>query len=149
MKHRQGFVSNSSSSSFIIGVALVPSDKVEEAKKFDGYGIRLMDVHDAIESGTNRWDGDGLDVEKGVYTVSSFNYTDVSAYGIMDAYEADQGVRIMVMEGSGDEPTLDEDAWEYNYDDVDMDWFSKDQQGAAEFIKSIGGEVQIGAGRNG
>lgn len=152
MKIRSGFVSNSSSSSFIIGVGLVPSDRVEEALKLKeaaGWSVDVIDIPEAIERGTSSWDRDGLDTERDVYKITSFNYDEVSIRGIMDAYEKDQGVRIITMEGSGADPTYDEDSWEYDYDAVDYDWFSKAKQDVASFIESVGGQVIFGAGRNG
>ena len=152
MKYRAGFVSNSSSSSFIIGVAVVPSDRVEEALKLKeaaGWSVNVIDIPEAIEQGTSSWDHDGLDVDRDVYKITSFNYDEVSVRGIMDMYEKDQGIRIIAMEGSGDDPTYDEDSWEYDYDAVDYDWFSKAKQDVASFIESLGGQVSIGAGRNG
>lgn len=150
MKFRNGFVSNSSSSSFIIGVAIVPSDRVEEAKKIaanDTWSVDLLDIPEAIERGEH-W-GDGLNTEKDAYTVSSFNYDEITVRGVMSAYEKDQDIRIMVLQGSGDEPELDEGGWEYNYDAVDSDWFSESQMKAASFIQELGGDYTYGAGRNG
>lgn len=150
MKFRNGYVSNSSSSSFIIGVAIVPSDRVEEAKKLAdvaSWHADLVSVPDAIERGEH-W-GDGLDTEKDTYTMSSFTYDEIVVKGVMDAYEKDQGVMILTLSGSGDEPELDEDGWEYNYDAVDMDWFGKHVNDVAHFIQELGGDFTYGAGRNG
>lgn len=152
MKYRAGFVSNSSSSSFIIGVAVVPSDRVEEAVKLQeaaSWSVNVIDIPEALETGMSSWDNDGYDADHDVYKITSFNYDEVSIRGIMDMYEKDQGIRIIVLEGSGCDPTYNEDSWEYDYDAVDYDWFSKSQQNVASFIESLGGQVSIGAGRNG
>lgn len=148
MKYRNGFVSNSSSSSFIIGVALVPSDRIEEAKKLlDDWSVELHEIPDAIERGKG-W-SNGYVSSRDCYEVESFNYDSVSVGGVAEAYAKDQGTQIFVLSGCGDEPQYDEDSWEYNYDEVDEDWFSKHQQEAAAFIDSLGGHWTYGAGFNG
>lgn len=152
MKFRNGFVSNSSSSSFIIGVALVPSDEIEEARKHSeavGWSAELISIHEAISAGKSSWSGAGLDVERDVFTESSFTNDEVSIRGVLAAYEKDQNTMILKLSGSGDTPEYNEDSWEYNYDAVDYDWFSSEQQECASFIESLGGRVSIGAGRNG
>ena len=52
---------------------------------------------------------------------------------------------------SGDEPSWDEDSGEYNYDDVDLDWFTEEAQEAAKFVylPFMEGEYTYGGGFNG
>lgn len=132
MKFRKGFVSNSSSSSFVIGIANVGDNK--------GLGNYTFDP--------DYWDdGEGWLMEPpkknedGSYTlkVESFMYDVVSC-------KARPGDNLIVGYRYGD-LYGDEDG----YIDYDIDWddLSEYQKDLAERVEQAGGEVMYGAGRDG
>lgn len=154
MKCRYGFVSNSSSSSFIIGIANASKagrDDIGEA----------LDVEKSVYSGWRGHsvidlDGQYADVEihpknDGTFklVVSSFDDTEVSCIAV-------PGDKIVVLYENGPDGDEffsvydDNGNWEdIDYDKIDLDDFSKEDVEKYRLIHELGGEVAYGAGRNG
>ena len=140
MKIRNGFVSNSSSSSFIIGIAKVPDEKYEEIK--NKYPSNIY------EYGSERpWEVDERD---GTSSVESFMYSNVK---VVDCKPGDH---ILYLYGTGP----DDDSWfedddgddgwgDLNYDKIEFDDFNTEDQDLAGLIGELDGEYTYGAGRNG
>jgi len=145
MKIRNCHVSNSSSSSFIIGIAWVPSDKIAEAEKLDG---SLYDF-ERITS-TRMWDAHYCPQDDKLF-VSAFNGQDVTIGDICKRFEQDPTGAVLVLDQSGYSPDWDSDYGSYNYDDVNesTDWFDESYLRTAGMIRKLGGEVLVGAGYNG
>ena len=146
MKIRNGFVSNSSSSSFIIGVAKV-SD-VSEAQAFlatlkmNGYDARIEKVSELDRVYDAKLSGDTVSVE-------SFMYTDVSVSGVTP----EDHVLVMYHQEGDDYSFWDEDGEYYDYD-IDLDFF---EETAIALYHAIiagsngleAGQATYGAGRDG
>jgi len=154
MKIRNGFVSNSSSSSFIIGIANASKagrDDIgiefdPDKKEFNSWGnVYLVDV--GMEYPYARLTELADDTYK--LTISSFDDTEVSCI-------AKPGDKIVALYGwgpDGDEAfsVYDDDGeWlDMDYGRIDIDDFSDKDQEKAELIQSLGGDYTYGAGRNG
>ena len=152
-KIRNGFVSNSSSSSFIIGIANATKagrDDVGEAfdlekaeyNKWWGYLISDIDDTDNVRISP---------LDNGTYklAVVSFDDTEVSCTAV-------PGDKIVVLSGTGpDEDSFfsvynDSGDWlDIDYDRIDFDDFDKEDQEKADLIQYLGGEFTYGAGRDG
>lgn len=153
MKIRNGFVSNSSSSSFIIGIAnatkaghddvgeVFDPEKAAFSSWRNAFELKVDGVYDVLckakEDGTYR------------LTVGSFDDTEVSCI-------AAPGDKIVVLHGCG--PDSDEwfsiyndnDEWvDIDYDKIDFDDFDEKDRKKAELIQSLSGQFAYGAGRNG
>lgn len=167
MKIRQGFVSNSSASSFIIAIG-----KVVDRKKFDSFietidmrvidGFNLTSIHELTE--------DSWPVAKvykdGKIKIEAFEGSEVCM--TKESYEkADEGKdvidqAIMSLAGlsvsdivawhSGREDISEDNDGEYNFD-IDLDHFSDDEQKLYEGLNEENGVVLVektfGAGYNG
>ncbi len=159
MKTRTGFVSNSSSSSFIIGVGLVLKDKEDSVRAIIGketYGSKIIPLTDIIggEHDVGRWGGDGFHTKRagGTYVVESFQESEVCVSNIYDIYEKNPDASLLVLDGGGGD---DSDFWdgdEYDYD-IDLDFFEEEELVVYSTILDenlvLGGDVHYGAGRNG
>lgn len=158
MKTRTGFVSNSSSSSFIIGVGVVTKeDDIKEMKKLkdDNYGIIMYPLFDVISQEANSWDTK-YDTRRDSFSIESFTYDSVSIEGIEKTYQENPlGYAVTVDIGGGDDSDFavyDSDG-EYSHMeyDIDFDFFDKDKQELIAKCEDICDKFDYtyGAGRNG
>ncbi len=134
MKIRNGFVSNSSSSSFIIGITNTGKDG--EGHLFDptdniGWPLEMKESKDG----------------KYILRMESFNYDVVSCkiepgdhYVYLDGVGPDGDESFSVYVGD-DWSHMDYDVELEDFDNCDIDNYNK--------INSLGGETSYGAGRNG
>lgn len=118
MKIRSGFVSNSSSSSFIIGVGLVRPGKEQEVVKIYGENSveSLMDMITEIDH-RPRW-GVPQVHDDGTITLEAFNSHSVEITSIWDKLKelGLDDVKIVHFNERGDEPEYDDETGRYNYD---------------------------------
>jgi hypothetical protein len=150
MKVRKGFVSNSSSSSFIVGIA-----RIADKAKFDAYvkkkGIRLNeefgDVYLTSVDGSNRWDlqkqGDRMVVESFQVSASAAIKSPTDIFFVVN-----------ISNNEGDGPFWNEQFGEMEYD-IGIDYFADcDQEVYAAFFDpesglEMSGDASYGAARNG
>ncbi len=122
MKRRQGFVSNSSSSSFIIGIGKVDEDKVEQAKAW----------------AKNDWDVElCLATRDGYVEEESFTYATVS----VEVKEGDYYLKAYVCE----DVDCDEDGDIIEPTEDELNWTTIDNM--EDFCSNV--ETSVGFGRNG
>ena len=160
MKIRNGFVSNSSSSSFIIGIAAVAD--VDTCKKYleenniktDGYDDPKLVQFKDIKKNRPYDIEETMDKE---ITIESFDYSTVS----INVDKLDDDDYILYYSYAGNEGdsrfyTGDDYCGDLNYD-IDYDFFSKKEKASmsmffdpdAAGLNKAECEVYLGAGRNG
>lgn len=146
MKIRNGFVSNSSSSSFIIGLAAISAAELEEAKKLgftndpddDRVVMPITELLESIEG----WRWVPVKSNGGWLSVESFDYTSVS----INTDKAKELGYVAWMYETGDDP--DGDGYDQDYDcDLDTHFTTKQQD--AYYFLSKHGRADFGAGFNG
>jgi hypothetical protein len=154
MKIRNGFVSNSSSSSFIVGIA-----KIEDKEKFDKYiadnNVILDNYNNFIISYKDINESKLYDVRnfKNNISVDSFQ---TSASIFSDDFKDDDMFFITnIMNNEGDDMFYSNDEYDLDYD-IDITSFDKNQQQiyniffdektGIDITKSV---AYYGAGRNG
>jgi hypothetical protein len=157
MKTRSGFVSNSSSSSFIIGVGVVKDkDWFKESK---GAFERMYDFSYATVKDVREGNADDLGYSANInrrgddiiVEVESFTGDCVSIVITPDTPDEDI---VLIYDGGGsmdgDHYFYDEDSWDYDYN-VDFDDFQDDEKEYATIFCSdkVDGSFSYGAGRNG
>lgn len=133
MKIRTGFVSNSSTSSFLIGICRLTEEQVQQLTA-RGVDLEhyLFKVGDPALSEYSRRDG--------LFTVVSFMGSSVDVY-------ANEGDYILVLDVRGDEPEEDEDGY---YDDEPTDdLFLEHHLMVSSIISEFGGDTHAGVGRDG
>ena len=170
MKTRTGFVSNSSSSSFIIGAGLVTDKFAFEVTypqwyndrnnglpdDMEAYSIKQLKEYTRPNSGQVRYETNEDGTVKHIkrVTVESFMYNEVDTPDLSEC--ADDDIVVIYYGGSSlDESDLadyddDGDFIDYNYD-VDYDMFSDDEKEAMDLLSGplVDGTYEYGAGRNG
>jgi hypothetical protein len=149
MKFRDGFVSNSSSSSFMIGIAKVKdANAVLNFIKSHGLGsaMRLVQYPPA-ESG--RYSEFDTDNELGRVSIGSFRGDEVSVSGLKDG---DVFVVLDYAGSEGDHAFMDE--WSNVEYDIDIGFFNANLEEAYSFFGHNNdiiqdGDAMYGAGRDG
>jgi hypothetical protein len=153
-KIRTGFVSNSSSSSFIIGIA-----NATKAGRDDlGVEFNLKDTAFSKYHNSLIWSPPGSGYpeitvrnkeDKFLLEIESFMYTSVSC-------EAVEGDKILYLDSYGPEGdeffTIYDDDGEYidmDYDKIDLEDFNEEDREIFSTIFELGGQATFGAGRNG
>ena len=155
MKIREGFVSNSSSSSFIMSLAIV-TDK----EKFNElYAVNLNT--DIWPCGVEVQTLKSIKEQTGWYNEVEFKSSNGCDRIVCEAFDGTpisidvtglpDDTIVYYSSNSGDEPSWDEDSGEYDYDDVELDWFTEEAQEAAKFVylPFMKGEYTYGGGFNG
>lgn len=142
MKIRNGFVSNSSSSSFVLGYGKVVDYNAlheylnENNISIDGHYLKMWD-----NNYENKWSSQ--------YELSRSNYITVT---IPEELRHDETIIAEFGNDEGDS-VFPNDGWDIDYSCAnDIEWYDKDQQAVIRlfsqpFIEH--GHVQIGAERNG
>lgn len=166
MKIRNGFVSNSSSSSFMIGIGII-----EDEKKLEKY---LKENN--LELGTSRWD-DKLHVNTiaELQEIAKERYSEVGASDVviylnapvnsspsvsLDIAKLDPSTKVLhycTGNDEGDSAFMcresDGDIWGYcDYDQVDYEWFNAEQKKCYDAFDIDGmtnSQTHLGADRNG
>ncbi|MEG1902829.1 MAG: hypothetical protein RR212_00380 [Bacteroidales bacterium] len=155
MKIRSGFVSNSSSSSFIIGIGLVRPGKEEEVAKIYGHENveSLLDI--ITDDQRSKWgipqiDGDNI-------TLEAFSYHSVDIRYIWNKMK-ELGVddlKVVHFNERGDEPEWDDECGRYNYSYYeDADAFGPELEKKYNLLRDnrelfIEGDVKCGGGYDG
>ncbi len=146
---RQGFVSNSSSSSFMVGIGVVPSnrikefqDKLVEFKKSD-YEYSILTLADLIEKNKR-----GINISEKTITINGGGNNGMSATISIDP---DENAHYFIMEFNNDEGDIafDCDGWDIDYD-IDITWFEPSQRELWDMLNSLpNSDAHFGAERNG
>ncbi len=162
MKFRSGFVSNSSSASFIAGIAVISNiDKFMAWVNKNNVRVEVKLLSDIISDRDNpRFDGHNVYYE-------GFNGKRVSVNTMVadeslppneaakQLLTATENPYIAWFDESGDTPPWNEDRDEYEYDSVNLDWFEKSHQDLFKMFdnNNIPGVAKsaafMGAGRDG
>lgn len=141
---RQGFVSNSSSSSFIIGLGVAVDP---EALSNIGYGINTRQLCDIFEnpgwtlSVKTRGDRIYLEMESFTYNTVELDVTEVPP---------DSDIAIVYATGHDDSDFWNGDDYDYDSDNWELEGHQEEALKALEDDELIEfGTYEIGAGRNG
>ena len=135
MKIRKGFVSNSSSSSFIIGISTVSDiDKYNKYIKDNNIGeeVKVITFKDVKEN--RPWQIEPIRDNK--LTVESFDCSSVTL-DIKNIKDDDYILMYVFFGSEGDDSFMDEDSeWsELDYD-IDYDFFSKEQKDVLDMFSN-------------
>ena len=144
MKIRNGFVSNSSSSSFIIGLA--NSTRANIGKTFSSADITYREYWGSILDNSDEYiQVKTLDNGEYKLSITSFDDTEVSII----VKEGDKYISVNGVGPDDDSFFYDENYYNCDYDKIDLSDFDADDIKQYELIKSLGGDSTYGAGRDG
>lgn len=116
MKIRSGFVSNSSSSSFIIGIGLVRPGKEQEVAAIYG-NDSIESLIDMITDDTRPKWGIPQVSSNGDISLEAFNSHSVDISNVWDKLKelGVDDIKVVHFNERGDEPDYDDEAGSYNY----------------------------------
>lgn len=139
MKIRNGFVSNSSSASYIAGICLLTEVMVESLP--DNIKQQAMSVYDVITIPNSN-----LDLKFKISASTITLSVDNSNFDLSVELPLSEAENMFVLGlcSSGSDPDEDED-----YCDVCEDWFDEEDQKLADAIRGFGGNVDMWAGHDG
>jgi hypothetical protein len=151
MKTRYGFVSNSSSSSFIVGIGRIPEDMDRSQFIRMPYNADVMQGKEFIEHSNNKWSP--IAIRAGMLEVNGGGNSGQDAWIAFDP-EKDQEAwfyYININNDEGDDAFLVGDIDDYELDyDIDITWFPPEQRKAYEQLRALeDSQVYFGAERNG
>jgi len=135
MKIRKGFVSNSSSASFIVGVAII-----DDIVKFTNW-IQINNIkvdYSILSKTTGTYNNEPNKRNDTVY-MKSFLGTEASvnlSKSLLSLKKSEDKIAKALLAGAddpyiawfneyGNDPEWNEEREEYNYDDIDISWFDK------------------------
>jgi hypothetical protein len=172
MKIRTGFISNSSSCSFVVGVAILHN--VDKFKKYiknkikDSTFISFTTLKEMKES--TRHSDAHYDAQQNRVYIEGINYHQEEIFlkeiftENSDSDVAEAKTRLLDFDNcvvaafyeSGDDPVYDDSSDSYNYDEVNINWFREDAQKIYKIFQSedkipgmLKGTAGMGAGRDG
>lgn len=154
MKIRRGFVSNSSSSSFIIGLGLIKDFSKYQGEIIKNHiresGLYVQSIKDLKRNPL--WD---LSVNDKRFQLDSFSYASVDI-SIDDLDESSLIAVVSINNNEGDSCFQSGKYGDYDIDyDIDLDFFEEKQQSIFKIfndesiIDKNHSEITFGAGRNG
>lgn len=151
MKVRSCFVSNSSSSSFIMGCGIVINEDALDkyVKEHNITDLEVESVKNLLSGEYSSW---SANVSEYRLSVESFTYDEVSV--VIENLDPDTKIAFFYEIGPHDDSDFYDEDGEYCDYDIDLEGdFNKDQEAMAELMYDTDiikdGEVSMGAGRNG
>lgn len=156
---RQGFVSNSSSSSFMVGIGVVPSDRISEFKnkitelKIDSYDYQIITLADLLEQEAGNPFSDYIFTENKIEVNGGGNNGKSATINI----DPDENAHYFILNFNNDEGdsafiggTTNMCCYcDLDYD-IDLSFFKPSQQELWNMINSLpNSEAHYGAERNG
>jgi len=148
MKTRLGFVSNSSSSSYIVGIGRIPVNMDQSKLWRDAYSTEVVDGASLIERSKNKWSH--ISIRDGKIRISGGGNGGCDASTSFDP-DKDKNILFYLININNDEGDDDFSHGDCELDyDIDLDWFDNKQQKAYKQMQSLEeAEVYFGAERNG
>lgn len=135
MKIRSGFVSNSSSSSFIVGIGLIRPGKENEVKQIFHEREIFSLMEQVCDPRRTTWNDPKLLNGGDTISYEAFTYQSIDIDGVWDKLKelGVDDINYIFFESSGDEPEWDDEAGSYNCDDFDIDSGHFDEQDVKKY----------------
>lgn len=121
MKIRSGFVSNSSSSSFIVGIGLIRPGKEDEVKNIFPESEIFSLTEQICDPRRSSWREPKLLDGGNTISYEAMDYQSIDIHQVWDKAKelGVDDIKFVFFDHSGDEPDWDDESSSYNYDDFD------------------------------